>query len=57
MPRSMVGFPSGSLVKNTPVNAGDTRRESHPGLGKYPGGGNCNSLQYSCLDNSIGRGT
>ena len=56
MPSSMVGFPGGSVVKNTPVNAGDTRCGSHPGLGRSPGGRNCNPLQYSCLDNPTDRG-
>ena len=27
-----------------------------PGLGRFPGGGNGNPLQYSCLDNSMDRG-
>ena len=27
-----------------------------PGVGKFPGGGNGNALQYSCLENSIDRG-
>ena len=36
----------GSLVKNPPTNAGDVG--SIPGLGKSPGEGNGNSLQYSC---------
>ena len=49
------GFPGGSVVKNPPVNAGDTG--SIPGLGGYPGGGNGNSLQYSCLENPMDRGT
>ena len=40
------GFPGGS-VKNLPANAGDTG--SIPGLGRSPGEGNGNPLQYSCL--------
>ena len=56
MPSSTVGFPGGSVVKNTPVNAGDTRCGSHPGSGRSPGRGNCNPLQYSCLDNPTDRG-
>ena len=43
------------MVKNPHVNAGDTG--STPGLGRYPGGGNGNSLQYSCLENPMDRGT
>ena len=35
------------LVKNLPTNAGDV--SSIPGLGRYPGEGNGNPLQYSCL--------
>ena len=27
-----------------------------PGLGRSPGGGKCNPLQYSCLENSMDRG-
>ena len=41
-------FPGGSMVKNLPANAGDERLTS--GLGRSPGEGNSNSLQYSCLD-------
>ena len=45
------------LVNNLPVNAGDI---SHvgliPELGEYPGKGNGNPFQYSCLVNPIDRG-
>ena len=42
---------------NPPANAGDTRDSgSIPGLGGYPGVGNGNLLQYSCLENSMDRG-
>ena len=45
------------LVKNPPANAGDTRDMSLiPGSGRCPGEGNGNSLQYSCLENSMDRG-
>ena len=45
------------VVKNPPANAGDGRDAgSIPGLGRPPGEGNSNPLQYSCLENSIGRG-
>ena len=45
------------VVKNLPSNAGDTRDAgSTPGLGRSPEVGNGNSLQYSCLGNSIDRG-
>ena len=47
-------FPGGSMVKNLPANAGDTG--SIPGLGRSPGEGNGNPLQYSCLGNPIDRG-
>ena len=45
-------------VKNPPVNAGDLRDAgSIPGLGRSPGEGNGNLLQYSCLENPMDRGT
>ena len=44
-------------VKNLPVNAGDIRDlGSIPGLGRSPGGGHGNPLQYSCLENPMDRG-
>ena len=44
------------MVKNSPANAGDIRdKNSIPGWGRSPGGGDCNSLQLSCLENSIDR--
>ena len=40
------------MVKNSPNNAGDIRDlGSIPGLGRSPGGGHGNPLQYSCLEN------
>ena len=46
------------MVKNPPASAGDARDvHSIPGLGRSPGGGNGNSLQYSCLENTMDRGT
>ena len=46
------------MVKNPPANAGGTRDVgSIPGLGRSPGVGNGNSLQYSCLENAMDRGT
>ena len=42
------------MVKNPPVNARGS--DSIPGLGRCPGGGNGNPLQYSCLENSMNRG-
>ena len=45
------------MIKNPPANAGDTREASLiPGLGRAPGVGNSNSLQYSHLENSRDRG-
>ena len=45
------------MVKNPPANAGDTRDvDSIPGSGRFPGVGNCNPLQCSCLENSVDRG-
>ena len=44
------------VVKNPPANEGDLRdSESIPGLGKSPGGGHGNPLQYSCLENPHGQ--
>ena len=44
-----MGFPGGSVVKNLPANVGDAG--SNLGLGRCPGEGNGNPLQYSCLGN------
>ena len=43
------------MVKNPPTNAGDP--SLIPGLGRSPGEGNGNPLQYSCLGNPTDRGT
>ena len=44
------------VVKNQPVNAGDVRDVGLiSGLGKSPGGGHGNPLQYSCLEESHGQ--
>ena len=51
------GFLSSAVVNNLPVSAGDIRVLSFiPGLGRSPGGGNGNPLQYSCLRNPRDRG-
>ena len=45
------------MVKNLPDNAGDTGNAGPvPGLGRSPGVGNGNPLQYSCLENPMDRG-
>ena len=45
------------VVKNLPANAGDARDASSiPGSGGSPRGGLSNPLQYSCLENPMGRG-
>ena len=43
------------MVKNLPANRGGVSLTS--GLGRSPGEGNDNPLQYSCLGNSMDRGT
>ena len=44
-------------IKNPPANAGDVRdANSIPGLGRSPGEGNDNPLQYFCLGNPLDRG-
>ena len=45
------------MVKNLLANAGDVGDASLiPGLGRSPGEGNGNPLQYSCLENPMDRG-
>ena len=54
--RNTEGFPGGSVVKNLPVDAGDSGDAgSIPGSGRSPGGGSGNPLQYSYLKNSMDR--
>ena len=54
---SFMGFPGGTVVKNPPSNAEDvSNMGSICGLGRFPGGGNGNPLQYSCLEHSVDRG-
>ena len=48
-------YPGGSDGKASSYNAGEPG--SIPGLGRSPGEGNGNPLQYSCLENSMDRGT
>ena len=47
-------FPGGTEVKASACNVGDLG--SIPGLGRFPGEGNSNPLQYSCLENPMDRG-
>ena len=49
-----MGFPSGSVVKNLPANAGNLG--STPSLERSPGGGDGHPLQYSCLEKPMDRG-
>ena len=50
-------FPLGTVVKNLPVSSGDSRDSGLiPGLGRPPGKGNGNPLQYFCQENSMDRG-
>ena len=45
------------VVKNPPANSEDIRDAgSIPGLGRSPGGGHGNPLQYSFLENPMNRG-
>ena len=53
----LLGLPGGLVGKNLPASVGDARVIGLiPGLGRSPGGGNGNPLQYSCLENSKDRG-
>ena len=47
-------IPGGSDSKESACNVGDLG--SIPGLGRSPGEGNGNPLQYSCLENPVDRG-
>ena len=51
----LVGLPRQLSGKETTCQTGDVG--SIPGLGRSPGGGNGNALQYSCLGNQMDRGT
>ena len=53
-----MAFSGDTVLKNLPATAGDTGNvASGPGSGKSPGIGNGNPLKYSCLENSMDRGT
>ena len=49
-----IGFPGGSAGKESACSVGDL--SSIPGLGRSPGGGNGDPLQYSGLENPMDRG-
>ena len=53
-PPPLVDFPVSSAGKESTCNAGDPG--SIPELGRSPGGGHGNPLQYSCLENPMDRG-
>ena len=50
----MEGFPGGSVVKNSPANAGDS--SLIPGSGRSSGVGNGNPLEYARLRNPMNKG-
>ena len=53
----VLGFPGGSVLKNSLASAGDTRNKSSIlGSRRSPGEGNDKPLHYSCLEKSMGRG-
>ena len=53
---TVMGFPSGSVVENSPDNVGATGDTgSIPGSGRYPGGVHGNPLQYSYQENPMDR--
>ena len=49
----LFSFPGGSDGKESACNVGDLG--STPGLGRFPGEGHGNPLQYSCLENPHGQ--
>ena len=52
-----MAVPGGTSGKDASTNAGDLRDPgSVPGLGRSPGGGHGNPLQYSCLENLMDKG-
>ena len=53
----MWGSQMALVVKNPPANTGEVRDAgSVPGLGRSPGEGHGNPLQYSCLENPMASG-
>ena len=56
-PCYLLGFPGNTVVENPSANAGDAGNTgSIPGLGRSPGVGNGNPLQYPCAENPMDRG-
>ena len=55
--KSVLGFPGGASGKEPACQCRLDEREVGliPGLGRYPGGGHNNRLQYSCLENPMDR--
>ena len=53
---ALQGFPDGSAGKESTCNTEDTDSDSIPGSRRFPGEGNDNPLQYSCLENPMDRG-
>ena len=53
-PKTVPGFPDGSVANNPPAEAGDVGLI--PGSGRFPGEGNGNPLQCSCSGNHMDRG-
>ena len=54
VPNTQWGFPDDSVVKNLPAVAEDSGLIT--GLGRSPGEGNNNPLQFSCFGNPMDRG-
>ena len=55
--RSLKGFPGGASGKEPAYQCSRVRDSgSTPGLGRSPGGGHGNPLQYFCLENPMDRG-
>ena len=54
LPNHVLDFPGGSDGKESSCNAGDPGLT--PGMGRSPGEGNSNPLQYSCLEKPMDRG-
>ena len=54
----LLGFPGGATGKELPAKSGDVKDVILiPGSERSSGGGHGNPLQYSCLQNPMGRGT